>query len=116
MIRYRADVAWANCRNETITGAMSRLYIYGLAGIVAQGFAQLLDAGGERIVADYRVAPDRLEQFGFGHRLAGTRRGERSQRRLHRTPAGFRWPVLRAGECCRSEKGDRSAERRQMPH
>jgi hypothetical protein len=41
-----------------------------LLGIVAERFAELLDTGGQGVVADDRVAPDRGEQFLLGDRLA----------------------------------------------
>jgi hypothetical protein len=65
--------AGADCCDEAIAGAVSRLYIYGLAGVVAQSLTQFLDASGECIVADHRSAPYRFEQLGFGDRFAGAR-------------------------------------------
>ena len=70
-------------RNEAVAVAMPSLDVARLLGVVAERLAQLLDAGGQGVVADDGVAPDRGEQLLLGDGLAGT---------LHQQPEDRRRP------------------------
>ena len=58
--------------NEAVAVPMPSLDVARLLGVVTECLAQLLDAGGQGVVADDGVAPDRGEQLLLGDGLAGT--------------------------------------------
>jgi hypothetical protein len=68
--KVRADLV-RHRRDETVAVAVPRLDVTWLPCLVGQRLAQLLNARGERIVADHDAVPDRGEQIVPAHRLAG---------------------------------------------
>ena len=67
-------------RNEAVAVPMPGRDELRLFGVVAEGFAQLLNAGGQGVIADDGVAPDRGEQLLLGHWLAGAIQEQRQHR------------------------------------
>ena len=68
-------------RDEAVAVAMPGLDVARLLGVVPERLAQFLDAGGEGVVADDGVAPDRGEQLLLGDRLAGALHQQPQHRR-----------------------------------